>query len=121
MPRLFDHLISLASWLDNLPLQTVENIVHLLYPHTQPWAFDESDEERLDQRDKDIFRCFTWSTDAPQSLHVNRPHALVVAYQPPWILTHQDIKEFSECRSVGLFRKIITLRWLNLSIVSSIS
>ncbi|KAF9464673.1 hypothetical protein BDZ94DRAFT_1255649 [Collybia nuda] len=99
-----ENILRLASWLDNLPLQTVEKIVHLLYPNTQSWGFNEKPEEWFDQRDKDIFRCFTWSTSV--TLHSNRPRALVVAYQPPWILTHQDIKEFSECRSFPPFRKL---------------
>jgi hypothetical protein len=90
----------MASWLDNVPLQTVQHIIHLLYPQTQSWTFGEGGEENVDQRDNDIFRFFTWLTDDAQSLHVDCRHSLVVAYQPPWILSEQDIKEFSECRSV---------------------
>lgn len=51
-------------------------------------------------KDADIFGYFSWlSTEVNRQMSGSRP--LVVAFQPPWILSTQDIKEFSECGSVS--------------------
>jgi len=85
----------IASWLDTLPLQTVQSIVHLLYPQTRKGRFILT---RSQDEDADIFQHFTWSTtDFAQP---DCRNSAVIAFQPPWILSEQDIREFSECRSV---------------------
>ncbi|KAJ7275365.1 hypothetical protein B0H12DRAFT_1199468 [Mycena haematopus] len=99
-------IMRLSPWLDNLPLMTVQRVMHILYPATQSWGFFLCDEN---DNDRKIFQYFMWSLPpdegrAPETpTHVGRK-SIVVAFQPPWILSEQDIKEFSKCRSFPPFR-----------------
>jgi len=77
---------------------TVQRTLHILYPETRRWGFSLCDE---DDKDRRIFQYFLW---APPTQGVIKPEIVqkqvVIAFQPPWILSEQDLKEFSECRSV---------------------
>ena len=86
--------LRMISWLASLPLQTVQDVVHLLYPQSRGWRFNLGNDCDGDEH---IFRYFTWSTTGLDSAM----NSAVIAFQPPWILSEQDIKEFSECRSVS--------------------
>lgn len=90
--------IRMVPWLELLPLQTVETTLHLLYPHIQDWGFVLIDDP--DNWDKDIFQYFSLSAKGSQ---ISRS-SLTLAFQPPWILSDQDIKEFAECRTVDAIR-----------------
>ncbi|KAJ7155992.1 hypothetical protein C8R43DRAFT_1087364 [Mycena crocata] len=100
-------IMRLSPWLDNLPLMTVQRIIHLLYPETRPWGFVLNDENDSDRK---IFQYFLWSlpqfdADTTPAMHAEIGRkSVVVAFQPPWILSEQDIKEFSQCRSFPPFR-----------------
>ncbi|KAF7322950.1 Microtubule associated protein [Mycena chlorophos] len=90
----------LTPWIDNLPLMTVQRTIHLLYPETQGWAFDLKDTQEADTK---IFQHFMWTymrDDLPddQFDQIGR-RSVVVAFQPPWILSAADIQEFAKCRS----------------------
>jgi hypothetical protein len=98
------HHERLSSWLDNLPLMTVQRTLHILFPKTRGWGFSLSDQ---DDKDRRIFQHFLWtiSTQGPTNLGSNQKlkigqKSVVIAFQPPWILSEQDLKEFSACRSV---------------------
>ncbi|KAJ7172503.1 hypothetical protein C8R46DRAFT_1161910 [Mycena filopes] len=100
-------IMRLSPWLDNLPLMTVQRIIHLLYPETRAWGFTLNDEN---DNDRKIFQYFVWSLPTTEEgmgaamlAEIGRK-SIVVAFQPPWILSEQDIKEFSECRSFPPFR-----------------
>ncbi|KAJ7940665.1 hypothetical protein B0H13DRAFT_2226032 [Mycena leptocephala] len=100
-------IMRLSPWLDNLPLMTVQRTIHLLYPETRPWGFILGDENDSDRK---IFQYFMWTLSAPDEAmaparlaEIGR-RSVVVAFQPPWILSEQDIKEFSQCRSFPPFR-----------------
>ncbi|KAJ7449782.1 hypothetical protein FB451DRAFT_737367 [Mycena latifolia] len=100
-------IMRLSPWLDNLPLMTVQRTIHLLYPETRPWGFILNDENDSDRK---IFQYFMWSLApldeemTPARLAEIGRKSVVVAFQPPWILSEQDIKEFSQCRSFPPFR-----------------
>jgi len=99
-------IMRLSPWLDNLPLMTVQRIIHLLYPATQRWGFFLCDGNDSDRK---IFQFFMWSRPpnegmSPEELVKIGNKSIVVAFQPPWILSEQDIKEFSQCRSFPPFR-----------------
>ncbi|KAJ7632591.1 hypothetical protein FB45DRAFT_508821 [Roridomyces roridus] len=100
-------IMRLSPWLDNLPLMTVQRAIHVVYPETRPWAFVLSDEN---DEDRKLFQYFMWTlplseeeTTQERLVEVGR-RSVVVAFQPPWILSEQDIKEFAECRSFPPFR-----------------
>ncbi|KAJ3883433.1 hypothetical protein F5051DRAFT_435091 [Lentinula edodes] len=102
-------LSRLAPWIDNLALMTVQRIIHLIQPNTHIWSFSLAEEGDLDQA---IFRYYLWSLpnhimermteDARKSVQYS---SVIVAFQPPWILSMQDIKEFAKCRSFPPFRE----------------
>ncbi|KAJ6630775.1 hypothetical protein B0H10DRAFT_2160169 [Mycena sp. CBHHK59/15] len=100
-------IMRLSPWLDNLPLMTVQRTLHLLYPETRPWGFILSDENDSDRK---LFQYFMWSPTpsgvemTPAMLAEVGRKSVVVAFQPPWILSEQDLKEFSQCRSFPPFR-----------------
>jgi hypothetical protein len=81
-----------SVWVDQLPLETVQRTMHLVYPETQNWKFVHNDVLDID---KDIFDHFQWKDWAqPQSTR------LVVVVQPPWILSPQDLQNFQNCELV---------------------
>jgi len=79
-------------WIDQLPLETVQRTMHLVYPRTQQWRFVHSDVLDID---KDIFDYFQWKDrNDPQNTR------LVVVVQSPWILSPQDVQNFQGCQLV---------------------
>ncbi|KAF7363420.1 Microtubule associated protein [Mycena sanguinolenta] len=100
-------IMRLSPWLDNLPLMTVQRVMHLLFPATRPWGFFLCDEN---DQDRKLFQYFMWSLPppedglAPQTGNDIGRKSIVVAFQPPWILSEQDLKEFSKCQSFPPFR-----------------
>ncbi|KXN82092.1 hypothetical protein AN958_03250 [Leucoagaricus sp. SymC.cos] len=96
LPDQLDHPMDtidrLGAFLDTLPLMSAQRLFHILYPDTLLWRFQLHQGFDIDQT---IFDYFLWtrtqrSDEEPQ----NR---LVVAYQPPWILTQADFEEFVRC------------------------
>ncbi|KIM85232.1 hypothetical protein PILCRDRAFT_817232 [Piloderma croceum F 1598] len=79
-----------SVWIDQLPLETVQRTMHLVYPETKNWKFVHNDVIDID---KDIFDHFQWKDrNDPQNSR------LVVVVQPPWILSPQDVQNFQECQ-----------------------
>jgi hypothetical protein len=102
---------------------TVQRTIHLLYPETRPWGFILGDENDSDRK---IFQYFMWTLSAPDEAmaparlaEIGR-RSVVVAFQPPWILSEQDIKEFSQCRSVCNHARFL-IKSLIYLLVSSVS
>ncbi|KIK59898.1 hypothetical protein GYMLUDRAFT_44383 [Collybiopsis luxurians FD-317 M1] len=99
----------LAPWIDNLALMTVQRIIHLLHPNTHVWSFSLVEERDLDRK---ILRSYLWTVpeyvmeglaeDDRKSIQYS---SVIVAFQPPWVLSKQDIKEFANCRAFPPFRK----------------
>ncbi|KAJ3998183.1 hypothetical protein F5050DRAFT_1806143 [Lentinula boryana] len=102
-------LSRLAPWVDNLALMTVQRILHLIHPGSQTWGFSLADETDFDRT---IFQYYLWTVPEYilEGLDENRRKSVeyssvVVAFQPPWVLSAQDIKEFAKCRSFPPFRE----------------
>ncbi|KAJ7219247.1 hypothetical protein GGX14DRAFT_435292 [Mycena pura] len=100
-------ILRLSPWIDNLPLMTVQRTIHLLYPETRPWAFDLKFESDSDGK---IFQHFMWTLSLDDDENVSQAQreeigrkSIVVAFQPPWILSSADIHEFAKCRSFPPF------------------
>ncbi|CAK5277427.1 unnamed protein product, partial [Mycena citricolor] len=91
----------ISPWLDNLPMMTVQRIIHLIFPDTLSWEFRLETDFDVDGK---LFRQFVWTKTLPEEetipAEVSRK-SLVVAFQPPWILSEQDIKDFAACRTVS--------------------
>ncbi|KAK7467104.1 hypothetical protein VKT23_004164 [Stygiomarasmius scandens] len=101
----------LAPWIDKLPLMTVQRTLHVLFPEvTAKWEFRLDDDTDLDRK---ILQYFIWSLPWPNSQGLSprdikrmERASVVVAFQPPWILSPQDIKEFARCRSFPAYRAL---------------
>ncbi|TFK76471.1 hypothetical protein BDN72DRAFT_237532 [Pluteus cervinus] len=93
-------IMRLAPWLDNLPLMTAQRMMHLVIPESQEWGFTLSHEDEVD---KQIFQHFLWSRPIPEEeLEEGRDRtegSMIVAFQPPWILSDDDFTEFVNCKT----------------------
>ncbi|KAF9451052.1 hypothetical protein P691DRAFT_663990 [Macrolepiota fuliginosa MF-IS2] len=102
LPHKIDHPVDtidrLGAFLDILPLKSAQRLFHMLYPDTLDWKFMLNQAYDLDQN---IFEYFLWTRTPPGDNR--RSAALVVAYQPPWILSHADFAEFAKCSSLPPF------------------
>ncbi|KAJ7154034.1 hypothetical protein C8R46DRAFT_1118512 [Mycena filopes] len=94
--------------LDYLPLMTVQRLLHLVFPtQTANWTFSLVD--RPEDTDRKVYQQFLWSYLGPGKPTVFTPlghiprYPLAIAFQPPWILSTQDMLEFSACREFPRF------------------
>lgn len=76
---------------------SAQRLFHIVYPETLKWRFQQYASPHIDQN---IFNYFLWS-QKPQG-GGEPENALVVAYQPPWILSTADFTEFSQTTSVRI-------------------
>ncbi|KAF4608445.1 hypothetical protein EYR40_000790 [Pleurotus pulmonarius] len=89
----------LSPWLDSILLMTTQRIMHIVFTSTLDWGFRPGNNN---DGDKELFDYFLWTKKSfsPQEAPEVGYHSVLVAYQPPWILSPQDMKEFVSCRSV---------------------
>lgn len=84
--------------------------MHLIRPETQDWEFRFVPGDQ----DKDKFLYYLWTHpklgDAPPSEEDSR-RSVVVAYQPPWILSDKDMDEFARVKAVRISHP--TLTWIH--------
>ncbi|KAJ7147802.1 hypothetical protein C8R43DRAFT_889477 [Mycena crocata] len=99
---------SMIPWLDYLPLMTVQRALHLLFPkQTEHWNFILVDD--AENTDRKVIQHFHWSYSGEGKPTVSTPlgdvprYPLVIAFQPPWILSPQDMLEFCESRAFPRF------------------
>ncbi|KAK7050968.1 hypothetical protein VNI00_005080 [Paramarasmius palmivorus] len=95
----------IINWLDNFPLMTVQRTIHLLQPDLRHWEFRLCS-EASSARDREHFQHFLWSLPSEILETLQQPglaqaqrKSVVVALQPPWVLSPQDIKQFASCQS----------------------
>jgi hypothetical protein len=79
--------------------------MHLICPQTRDWRFDEDDDES--DRDRRMFRHFLWTlrNDDPVLNVEIANRSVVVAFQPPWILSPKDLESFADCREVSFWSR----------------
>ena len=89
---------SMLPWL-SLVLTTSCRILHSTIPHMESFAFQPGNNKA---RDKHIFRYLIWSHSGFRP-HEPKPDrgSVLVAYQPPYILTQSDLKEFTSCKTAS--------------------
>lgn len=89
---------SLSSWVDHFPLQTVQRVLHIMFPQTKNWGFIS---DIRGTNDREIFKEFYFTdTRSSPSLETGL-NSVVVVCQPPWILSPEDMWQFTELKSVG--------------------
>ncbi|KIY64924.1 hypothetical protein CYLTODRAFT_81489 [Cylindrobasidium torrendii FP15055 ss-10] len=113
-------LFKLGDWLEDLPLVTVSRLLHLVEERTLQWRF-----VRVHDRDwdRDLFQYFLWTrvTDGastPRAARMDEENdsekSVVVAFQPPWILSREDMKNFATSefpqRSLDMNKSQLTSR-----------
>ncbi|KAJ7874938.1 hypothetical protein B0H14DRAFT_3550908 [Mycena olivaceomarginata] len=75
-------------WIDNLPLMTVQRTLYLLFPQdTANWSFLSTQIARISGPGKPTMYDAALGP-VPRDL-------IIVLFQPPWVLSEQDIHEFS--------------------------
>lgn len=85
-----------CDWLDNFPLQTVQRVFHIMFPATKDWGFVTLDDH---DRDDNNFKKFHW-TDVNQDHPDIHDLSVVVACQPPWVLSDKSMWQFTQLKSL---------------------
>ncbi|KAH7883610.1 hypothetical protein F5I97DRAFT_1548033 [Phlebopus sp. FC_14] len=85
----------LCSWVDHFPLQTVERVLHIIFPASKRWTFVRDNRQHPDDH---IFQefCFTDTVTSPASPE----NAVIVACQPPWVLDRADMFHFAALKTL---------------------
>jgi len=97
-------LFSMVPWL-NLLLVTATRILHVSCPTTgsESYGFQPGNNKA---NDRHIFQYFVWSQQGVK-LKLHEPSwessSVLVAYQPPFVLTASDLEEFISCKAVRIF------------------
>jgi hypothetical protein len=87
------------AYVDQFPLETAQRVVHLLFPQTSHWHLLA---DNKDEPDPELFQYFTWSAHPVYAKAYDGPeNAVVIAVQPPWVLTSQDLQNFVNYDSVS--------------------
>lgn len=87
---------------EDYPLVTVQRILHLINSRTERWGFKRTHDT---SSDRDLLQYFLWSKlEGPASTPLTQDMRLmiqnksvIVAYQPPWVLSPHDMKQFANC------------------------
>ncbi|TFK42607.1 hypothetical protein BDQ12DRAFT_676485 [Crucibulum laeve] len=87
---------SLVPWVADLPLAIVQDVLHLAFPETREWSFQWND---TSEPDSHIFQHFTWTPSESYDPALAQTRSVVVAVQPPWILSDMDFKQFARCKT----------------------
>ncbi|EIN07414.1 hypothetical protein PUNSTDRAFT_144900 [Punctularia strigosozonata HHB-11173 SS5] len=84
-----------VEWVEALPLQTAQAVVHHNFPDTRSLSFVPG----IDDHDREIFRHFVWGSKSADG-HIRGN--LVVAIQPSWIVSDCDLNDFVGCKTFPL-------------------
>lgn len=88
----------LWAWIDHFPLRTVQRILHILYPQSKDWGFVSETQPHYDDH---IFKEFYFTRTECPSTPETASNSVLVACQPPWVLSSEDMWQFSELQSVS--------------------
>lgn len=97
---LHDLVSSLTECLKDAPLQTVEELLHTVYPETKEWCFDSTRNSDGTDPDADIWKELLWSNTHKKRMEpLPQPNEetskrVLVAVQPSCVLTEQDMVDF---------------------------
>jgi hypothetical protein len=112
-------------WLTERPFKTMQRAMHLAYPDTTRWWLDETEAGRHHEEvvNHALWRTYlwrfhpdehqrTWWRDVPEVENGAKAEpapqsSIAVVVQPPWILSLQDMKNFTNCRSVGTMGTVL--------------
>lgn len=92
--RLLTLFLSVLRWVEDLPLATVQRVIHMIYPETEAFEFHSKMQSHYDIY---LLRHITWG------LAEGDRNFVTVIVQPPWILSPRDLELFVRCQGVRLF------------------
>ncbi|KAF9241359.1 hypothetical protein BU15DRAFT_73485 [Melanogaster broomeanus] len=87
----------LWAWVDHFPLRTVQRILHILYPQTKDWGFVSETQSHYDNH---IFKEFYFTHKEHSPTAEIASNSVLVACQPPWVLSEEDMWQFTELKSL---------------------
>lgn len=93
----------LWAWIDHFPLRTVQRILHILYPQTKGWGFVSETQPHYDDH---IFKEFYFTRTECSSTPEIASNSVLVACQPPWVLSSEDMWQFTELQSVSCNERV---------------
>jgi hypothetical protein len=96
-PSILTRLLSFTSWTHYYPLRTAERVLHLMFPDTMDHKVKLN---YTSDPDENLFRHMTFSPCDPHQTtrededFASYPPSLIIAIQPPWILSPRDLESF---------------------------
>ncbi|KIY50881.1 hypothetical protein FISHEDRAFT_71192 [Fistulina hepatica ATCC 64428] len=103
-PKRPSDLRRMTSWIEDFPLMTAQRVLHLIFPEdTRDYSFRFADETHREP-DFGIFSSYLWSTTLdmdgvlPHIRSELEGRQVLVAVQPPWVLSDADMDEFASAR-----------------------
>ncbi|KAI0054043.1 hypothetical protein FA95DRAFT_1507578 [Auriscalpium vulgare] len=92
---------SFEAWLLNMPLETTERAMHLVFPK-QTYGYWRYNARHKGDADEDLVKIVTWET-VVANRHDPRTIGAVIFIQPLWVLADRDMKSFLACTSFPSF------------------
>ncbi|KAG5715243.1 hypothetical protein E4T56_gene3027 [Termitomyces sp. T112] len=93
----------MSPWIISV-LKTTESAMHAAFPEAmENYSFNMLNDPQ--DLDKALFRVASWSKKRADTNEFSMTR-LVVAFQPPWILSNKDIQMFQRCTSFPPFRQM---------------
>ncbi|KAK7693572.1 hypothetical protein QCA50_003141 [Cerrena zonata] len=87
-----------TRWVNELPLQTVQRIIHILKPESAPWTFEPVSEPDVDHRT--LFRAMKWTRSQHDKPEPDPECSFMVFIQPPWIISDHEMESFTKCKGM---------------------
>ncbi|KAF8843938.1 hypothetical protein BDN67DRAFT_963422 [Paxillus ammoniavirescens] len=87
----------LWAWVDHFPLRTVQRILHIVFPQSKDWGFLSETQPHYDDH---IFKEFYFTDIGRPPTPEIASNSVLVACQPPWVLSDEDMWQFTELQSL---------------------
>ncbi|TEB35898.1 hypothetical protein FA13DRAFT_1810551 [Coprinellus micaceus] len=104
-----EYIQGLTPWLEKFPFATVKRILHLSLPETKSWSFQPGSPDDPEP-DSHLFATYTWAMNLGRVTRSRERERrglnekrMLVAVQPPWILTERDLHAFADSRTFPPF------------------
>lgn len=101
-----------TRWVSQYAADTVQRIIELMPIYRaleESWTFTLS--EDFTERDYGLLRYFIWNK--LNSIGVPEKSSLILVHQPPWILSPEDIRQFTLTKSVSTYVNLLTICSIN--------
>jgi hypothetical protein len=78
----------------------VQRILHIIFPQSKDWGFLSETQPHYDDH---IFKEFYFTDIGRPPTPEIASNSVLVACQPPWVLSDEDMWQFTELQSVSVF------------------